>query len=146
MKQFFSNRWFLLVLRVIIGGAFLYAGIVKIQQPQAFADSIASFRLLPDAGINLLAMGLPPLEIITGLMLLIGWKLRLASFTILLLSLIFAIALGQALMRGLVVDCGCFGSGKPSLLKNWLSLGRDVLLIAVSAWLWVREVVRESYL
>jgi hypothetical protein len=54
----------------------------------------------------------------------------------------FAFSIGQLLMRRLQVDCGCFGLGKPSTLKTLLALGRDVLLIAASSWLWVREAVK----
>jgi uncharacterized membrane protein YphA (DoxX/SURF4 family) len=139
MDRFLGNRWFLLLLRLVIGGAFLYAGYLKVRDGVAFADSIASFKLLPSELINLMAMGLPPLEVILGVMLVTGWRGRVASLGVLVLSIIFAFALGQALMRGLQVDCGCFGSGKPSTLKTILALGRDVLLIAASSWLWVRS-------
>ena len=139
MERCLGNRWFLLLLRLVIGGAFLYAGCLKIRDGVAFADSIESFKLLPSELINLMAMGLPPLEVILGMMLVTGWRVRVASFGVLVLSIVFAFALGQALMRGLQVDCGCFGSGKPSTLKTFLALGRDVLLIAASSWLWVRS-------
>jgi uncharacterized membrane protein YphA (DoxX/SURF4 family) len=144
MERCLGNRWFLLLLRLVIGGAFLYAGYLKVRDGVAFADSIASFKILPPAGINLLAMGLPPLEMILGVMLVTGWRVRVASLGVLVLSIIFAFALGQALMRGLQVDCGCFGSGKPSTLKTFLGLGRDVLLIAASSWLWVRGDERST--
>jgi len=141
VNAFFSNRWLILCIRLLLGGVFLYAGFLKMRDPLAFADSIASFRILPNSIINLLALGLPPLEMSVGAMLVIGWRIRLASFAVLLLSMIFALALGQALIRGLEVDCGCFGSGKPSLIKTLLSLGRDILLIAASVWLYTRYVL-----
>ena len=144
MKRLLGHSWFFLLLRLVIGGAFLYAGYLKIREPQAFADSIASFKILPIELINVMALGLPPLEIILGVMLVTGWRMRVASFGVLLLSIIFAFALGQALMRGLQVDCGCFGSGKPSTLKTFLALGRDVLLIAASSWLWVRGAIKKA--
>ncbi|MBE2204054.1 MAG: DoxX family membrane protein [Chthoniobacterales bacterium] len=136
MKRFIFNRWFLFALRVILGAIFTYAGITKIQEPLNFADSIATFQMLPSQLINIFALALPPFEIIVGLMLITGWKVRLATFATLALSVIFAIALGQALVRGLEVDCGCFGSGEPSVLKTWASLGRDILLIAASLLLY----------
>ena len=138
------NRWILVVLRLILGGVFLYAGFLKMRDPLAFADSIASFRLLPDSLINLLALGLPPLEMVVGGMLLVGWRIRLASFAILLLSLVFVIVLSQALIRGLEVDCGCFGSGNPSLGKNLFSLGRDLLLIVGSAWVYKVKILKRK--
>lgn len=136
--KFFSNRWFLLVLRIIIGGVFVYAGTTKVANPQAFADSIATFKLLPPQLINIVALGLPPFEFLLGLMLLSGWKVRPASLAVATLAIVFGIALGQALFRGLAVDCGCFGSGEPSTLKTWASFGRALLLFAGSIWVFRR--------
>jgi uncharacterized membrane protein YphA (DoxX/SURF4 family) len=132
--KFFNNRWFLLVLRLALGGVFLYAGATKVTNPQAFADSIATFKMLPPQLLNIIALGLPPFEILLGLMLISGWKARAASLALAGLSIVFGLALGQALMRGLVVDCGCFGSGEPSPLKTWASFGRAFLLLAGSLW------------
>jgi len=132
--KFFNNRWFLLALRLTIGGIFLYAGTTKIINPQAFADSIATFKMLPVQVINIVALGLPPFEILLGLMLISGWKARAASLAVAGLAIVFGIALGQALIRGLAVDCGCFGSGEPSVLKTWASFGRALLLFAGSFW------------
>ena len=124
-------------VRIPMGGLFLYSGILKVASPQPFADSIASFEIVPHAVIGLVALGLPPLEILLGALLVSGSRMRAASFGALLLSVVFGLALGQALARGLQVDCGCLGSGQPSLLKTWFSLGRDILLIAASGWLYI---------
>lgn len=134
MRRFFENRWFLLVLRLALGGVFLFAGTTKAINPQAFADSIATFKMLPPQLINIVALGLPPFEILLGLMLVSGWKARAASLAVAGLSIVFGVALGQALIRGLVVDCGCFGSGEPSTLKTWASFGRAFALGAASVW------------
>lgn len=135
MRRFFENRWFVLALRVLIGGIFVYAGITKVINPQAFADSIATFQMLPPQLINIVALGLPPFEILIGLMLVTGWNVRAASLAVIGLSVVFGVALGQALVRGLAVDCGCFGSGEPSTLKTWASFGRALLLLVISFWI-----------
>lgn len=144
MKRFLFDRWPLFILRLLVGGVFVYAGITKVQQPLNFADSIATFQVIPTQLINILAIALPPFEIIVGVMLIIGWKVRLAAFAIFILTVIFAIALSQALTRGLEVDCGCFGSGKPSVWKTWASLGRDILLIAASVWIYGACSIRKG--
>jgi len=136
MRRFFENRWFLLFLRMVLGGVFLYAGTTKISNPQAFADSIATFKLLPAQLINIVALGLPPFEILLGLMLISEWKARAATLAVAGLAIVFVLALGQALIRGLVVDCGCFGSGEPSTLKTWISFGRAFVLFASSLWIY----------
>jgi uncharacterized membrane protein YphA (DoxX/SURF4 family) len=140
MKTFLLNRRGQLILRVIAGGVFIYAGVLKALAPQEFADNIAAYQLLPVAFINLLTLSLPVFEIITGLMLITGFQLRIAAFSALVLSMVFGVALGSALARGLKIDCGCFGSGSPSTLKTWFSLGRDALLGGV-AWLILCQAV-----
>jgi putative oxidoreductase len=139
MRRFFEKHWFLLALRLALGGVFLYAGTTKVVNPQAFADSIATFKILPPQLINIVALGLPPFEILLGLMLISGWKSRAASLAVAGLAVIFGIALGQALARGLAVDCGCFGSGEPSTPKTWASFGRALLLVVGSFWISLNE-------
>ena len=124
-------------LRWLVGGIFLYAGILKIGNPQAFADSVATFQLLPSFLIPSLALGLPLFEITCGLLMILGWGRRPAALGILVLAGVFALALLQALLRGLEVDCGCFGGGAPSEGKTWLALGRDVVLGGL-AWVLYR--------
>lgn len=130
MKRFWANCFVLWTLRLLIGGIFIYAGVIKFQDPQAFADSIASFQILPKLSINLFALSLPPFEVIAGTLLIFGRWQRAGAFSILVLTVVFTMALSQALVRGLKVDCGCFGGGEPVAWKTWASLGRDILLIA----------------
>lgn len=137
MRKFLKNRWVLLALRVVIGSVFVYAGATKIGHPLAFADSIATFQVLPPQLVNLVALALPPFEILTGCLLMLGIFQRQAAFALLVLTTLFALFLIQALVRGLEVDCGCFGSGRPSVLKTWASLGRDILLLIAVFWLWM---------
>ena len=119
------------VARVMAALVFVYAGWIKIQAPQTFADSIAAFQLLPAWTSNLLALGLPPYEMIVGGWLLSGWKTRSAAFCALAACGGFLLALFSALIRGLPVECGCFGEAHSSLAPTprlWLAIGRDVLL------------------
>jgi uncharacterized membrane protein YphA (DoxX/SURF4 family) len=133
MKSLIFNHWTQLVFRLILGAVFLYAGFLKFQEPQRFADSIAGFQMLPDSLINLMGLSLPVFEMLAGIMLILGFQLRIAAFSVFILAGVFAAALVFALSRGLKIDCGCFGGGDPSTLKTWLSLGRDVLL-GMMAW------------
>ena len=130
----------MLAIRLVLGGVFVYAGAVKIAAPQVFADSIATYQFAPAALINLIALSLPPLEVLMGLVLLSGFKKRAANFSILLLMSMFLIFLAQALLRGLNVDCGCFGGGEPSKWKPWISLGRDIL-IWIAAFALYRDAI-----
>jgi len=144
MRSVIFNRWTQFTFRLILGAVFVYAGFLKFQEPQRFADSIAGFQMVPDSIINLMALSLPVFEMTVGALLVCGFQRRLAAFSVLILSWLFVVALVSALARGLKIDCGCFGGGEPSILKTWLSMGRDVLL-GLLAWLVWQTELQTSY-
>jgi putative oxidoreductase len=133
------NRWVQLALRVGLGGFFVWAGILKVMDPQEFADNIAAYQILPYSIINFAATSLPVFEILVGAMLVIGFQVEVAAFSVLILCGIFAVALASALIRGLKIDCGCLGGGAPSTVKMWFSLGRDFLFGSVAWFLFVQK-------
>ncbi len=110
-------RWLELAMRLVLGAVFIYAGCVKIGDPQALADSIASFQILPRALIVPLALGLSPFEIASGVLVVVGWPRRIGALAVLIVTSVFCVALGSALARGIIVDCGCFGVGTPAGTK-----------------------------
>jgi uncharacterized membrane protein YphA (DoxX/SURF4 family) len=140
VKKILACYWLLLVFKISIGIIFVYAGIIKMINPMAFADSIATFQLLPAYLINILALGLPPFEVLMGLLLIIGKWQREAAFAILILCLAFCLVLIQALIRGLEVDCGCFGGSTPSVWKTWFTLSRDLVLVCIIGFIYLRLV------
>lgn len=46
------------------------------------------------------------------------------------------VALGSAIARGIVIDCGCFGSEEPSVGAAWRALLRDIPVLAAALWLY----------
>jgi len=126
--------WLVRLAGMGVGGVFIYAGSLKIGAPLAFADSVASFRLLPVALINPVALSLPIFEILVGLSLIVGVRRRACAMMIAVMCGFFAVALIQALARGIEVDCGCFGGGVPSTVKTVWALGRDLILGALAWW------------
>ena len=136
--RFLDNAWFLAGLRWLLGLIFLYAGVAKWRAPQDFADSVASFWILPYSDINVLALSLPCFEVLTAVLLLTGWRQRAAALAVIVMTSVFAAAMLTALAKGLSVDCGCFGGGTPSRLHTWISLGRDLLLLGAAALLYAR--------
>ena len=136
------------ILRLALSAIFLYAGVAKMRGAQGFAESVASFRLLPGALITPTALTLPPLEILGAALALSGGRLRrIGAFCLFALLIAFMTALLSALTRGLQVDCGCFGTDHFDILsptKNiWVALGRDMVLGAV-AWVLYADARRQS--
>ena len=130
---------------MLLSGLFAYAGAVKMRDAGAFAESVASFRLLPDVLIAPVALGLPPLEVLAALSALAGGRWgRAGAFALMILLLVFTAAVASALARGLPVDCGCFGPDRLDVLsppKNlWFGLARDVALVAAAGFLYADRV------
>lgn len=134
----FHRDYTVIAVTLAIATVFIYAGIDKFRDPLQFADSIYAFGILPAAFINLLAMGLPVFEIASGLLLLTPSVKRVGALAVALTSMVFFLALLSALLRGLTLDCGCFGSGTPSRPRMWLELGLDAMLFSGSMFVYFR--------
>ncbi len=137
-----SRRYAVTAVSLAIAAVFIYAGIDKIRDPLQFADSIAAFAILPAVLINLLAMGLPPFEIACGLLLIGPWTRRVGSLAVAIILVVFIIALSSALLRGLTLDCGCFGVGAPSRPRMWLELALDAALLSGALFVYLRSISR----
>lgn len=133
-----------LAVSVAMAGIFIYAAIDKIRDPLQFADSVAAFGILPAVFVSLLALALPPFEIACGLLMLAPRTRRIGALAITLLSAIFFTALASALLRGLTLDCGCFGAGAPSRPRMWLELVLDMVLFASALCVYLRSIARPS--
>ncbi len=137
-----SRRYAVHAVSLAMAAVFIYAGIDKIRDPLQFADSIAAFAILPAVLINLLAMGLPPFEIACGLLLIGPWTRRVGSLAVAVILVVFMIALSSALLRGLTLDCGCFGVGAPSRPRMWLELALDAALLSGALFVYLRSISR----
>ncbi|MEI7432158.1 MAG: MauE/DoxX family redox-associated membrane protein [Betaproteobacteria bacterium] len=122
------------LLRMLVGGAFVVAGALKVADPAKFALDVSHYRLVPYELINLVAILLPWIEITSGLFVLAGIWLRAAALVITSLTVMFLVLIVSALARGLNIECGCFGTvgGKHIGLVN---LVIDSALLALSALL-----------
>lgn len=106
--KFLSNKYFQLAIRVILGGLFIYASIGKIFDPQAFAKAVNNYQILPVGLANFVAMTVPYIEFFAGTFLIIGKYKKGAALLIGVMLVVFMIAMGSALARGLNIACGCF--------------------------------------
>jgi uncharacterized membrane protein YphA (DoxX/SURF4 family) len=125
------------LVRIGLGLVFLYAGVIKIIDPVAFAGSLAAYKIMPYALNYLVAAVLPWIEAVCGLLLVIGYRVRAASFIVIAMNMVFIVALGSTIVRGLDVDCGCFRQGGEKT-PAWMAILRDVLFLA-AAFLLVRQ-------
>ncbi len=122
-----------LLVRVALGGVFLYAGVIKAYDVRGFADDIANYQLLPAALVPLAAAALPWVEIGAALALIAGRWTRAASLLVGAMMAVFTVALLQAFARGIDLTCGCFGGDAPA---DWTTLVRDLALLGAAAFVY----------
>lgn len=123
------------LIGIIIGGLFIYAGVVKIIEPLEFARDIDNYKMLPwQLGVSL-ALYLPWLEIFCGLALITRILYRGGVLIVTTLMTVFIIASIVAKARGLDVSCGCFGHASKYLNFSWhLALDFALLIGLVALW------------
>src|SRR5467141_2441674 len=120
--------------RLVLGGIFIYAGYSKAFLPNHtlwplfflkfsistnlanFALQVEAFKLLPPWGVQFVAHTLPFAEIALGLLLIIGWQLRIWAVLSTLLILGFFAAVVRSYAAGMQINCGCFATPEPLTL------------------------------
>ena len=107
MKKYFKGT-LVILCRLVLGGVFIYASLDKIANPAEFAKAIGNYHVLPFGLENLLALFLPWLELITGILLIAGIMVDGATILIISMNIVFIFAISQALARGISIECGCF--------------------------------------
>jgi uncharacterized membrane protein YphA (DoxX/SURF4 family) len=123
------------VLRVILGGLFAYAGYLKLVQPwQLFAADIAEYQVVPMWAATFIARSLPWFEILLGLMVIVGRWTRTSTVLLSGILMVFFSLMVRAKLQGKEIDCGCFGSGEPI---SWKTLLRDGSMLAGALFLTV---------
>lgn len=127
-----------LIVRLALAGMFLAAGAAKIGDPNALAEAIGNYRMLPDALVVALAGILPVAEVLVALALIAGPCVQGAGLLGALMLGAFAGAMAQSKLRGIDLECGCFGATAHTQV-SWAKVALNVVLGTLSAWIaWAR--------
>jgi uncharacterized membrane protein YphA (DoxX/SURF4 family) len=124
------HKYLLLIFRLIVGGAFFAAGLLKVGDPLEFAQNIKNFRAVSYELSFLAALILPWVEILCGALLITGILRQPSALLVSGLLVGFIILVGVTIARGIDTDCGCFGS--LSHKADWLLLVQDGILLFFS--------------
>ncbi len=142
------RRIIILLGRIVLAVIFIYAGYSKIFVPNHmfgslfmakfsvmsnlsnFGQQVASYKLLPPAGVDFVAHTLPFAEILMGLLLLIGWRLRIWGTIVSLMLFGFLAMVTRAYLLHMEINCGCFGTPEPVSLKKIIEDG-SMLALAI---------------
>ena len=131
-------QWFSTAVRFVLAGVFLAAGGLKAVDPQSSVAAVRAYRLLPASLETVVGWGLPFAEIALGLLLVVGAFTRLMAVVSALVLAVFVAAVVSASVRGLSIDCGCFGGGgtvAPGQADYTGEILRDTMLLLLALWL-----------
>ena len=120
MTALFRNPRMHLLLRLLLGAFFVYASLDKIWDPAAFAKIVYQWQVVGPVPSNLVAVTLPWIELLAGLLLLAGaWK-RESALVVALMLVVFIAAAGSVMARGIDVEnCGCVSVAKAEAPSAW---------------------------
>ena len=133
--------------RLLLGGIFVYAGYAKLVYPNhnlwpyfmlkfsistnlsTFAFQVQSYKVLGAEGASLVAHTLPFVEIVLGMLLLIGWKFRICAAIVTAVLAGFLTLVTRAYLLHMEINCGCFGTPEP---LTGMTVLRDSALVALA--------------
>jgi uncharacterized membrane protein YphA (DoxX/SURF4 family) len=117
--------------RLLLGPIFIYAGYSKIFLPNTnfwplfflklsinmnlsnFGLQVDAFKMVPPAGVEFVAHTLPFAEIILGMLVLIGWRLRIWASLLTVIMVGFFFVVLRAYLLHMNINCGCFATPEP---------------------------------
>lgn len=107
INNILDNPYLNLVSRILIGLLFIFAAVPKIADPALFAKEIGNYGIIPFFFLNIMSLTLPWVELICGIFLMSGLRLKTSSAISIFLYTIFTLAVAIALIKGLSIKCGC---------------------------------------
>ena len=134
------------IARIIVGVLFIFSGLVKANDPLGLSYKMQEFFDLWgmsqfNSSTLLMSVLMNAFEIIAGFALLLGWRIKLFSWLLLLLIIFFTFLTGYAFLSGQFKNCGCFGDCLPITPKT--SFIKDLLLLALISFLfWQRNKIK----
>lgn len=135
-----SPPWLQISFRVLLGGIFIWAGIIKLMDLNYFVESVSNFQIPPfstEPWDMWVGYTLPAFELIVGSCLILGVLYKGAIVSSAALSAVFLAAIFSVHIRGLNIECGCFG--KALTFKNYYThmavLAGMVAIALALAWM-----------
>lgn len=123
----------LAVIRIALGVLLVYSGFFKALDPAGFGRIVKAYEILPDSLVPYAATVIPYCEMILGVLLAAGYRIKPSSLILMALMAVFSIAIAVNVIRGNSFDCGCFELNRFGIEEriSWLLVLRDLALFGV---------------
>jgi putative oxidoreductase len=126
--------------RIVLGTIFIVASIEKLERPWDFGRAIYAYQLLTGPLAYLIspvAIIMPALEFVTGFFLIINRLVRPSALLILAMNIVFMVAIGSVMVRGMNIDCGCgldtgFIAAIAGTQAGWGAMTRDIVILMMN--------------
>lgn len=122
----------ILAVRFLLASVFMLAGLAKIPHRREFTRLVRRYGVLPPGLVAPVAALLPPLELVCGLCLAVGFSTAPIAAVLGVILGAFTVVVAANLLRGNEIDCGCFNISGPSRI-SWFLVGRNLVLGAMAA-------------
>ncbi|MBU6348438.1 MAG: DoxX family membrane protein [Actinomycetales bacterium] len=149
LRKLLSNPKIGLISRLVLSGILLIAGGAKFfEGGYAAQRAINAYKVFPPSWAPFLGYALPGLEILLGILLLVGIFVRISAVITAVLMAGFIAGIASVWARGYSIDCGCFGGGgevsptgknlryTKEILRDFLFMG-----LAVQLAIWPRTTL-----
>src|SRR3954465_2107996 len=108
-------KYFLWVLRIVVGVLFIFSGVVKANDPMGLVYKMNEFYEVMHLDFMMqfsfyFSIIMITFEIASGVAILAGYASRLFTTLLLLLNIFFLFLTGYAMFSGKIKECGCFGA------------------------------------
>src|SRR5882724_1013712 len=141
-------KLFINISRVVVGVLFIFSGIIKANDPLGLSYKMQEFFEVwnihwLDNFTLAFSVLMIVFEVVAGVAILLGWRMKLFSWLLLLLIVFFTFLTGYAYLSGKIRECGCFGNCIP--LTAGESFTKDLVLLALILFLFInRQKIRAS--
>ena len=113
MKKTFLNS-----ARLLVGILFIFSGLIKANDPLGLSYKMQEFfEVWNMAALDPYTLAFSVImivfEILAGVAVILGWRMRLFAWLLLILIIFFSFLTGYAVLSGKIRECGCFGNCIP---------------------------------
>ena len=130
------------ISRMVVGVLFIFSGLIKANDPLGLSYKMEEFFdvwhfHLFDRYALFFSVLMIVFEIVAGAAILLGWRMKLFSWLLLLLIIFFSFLTGYAFLSGKIHECGCFGNCIP--LSSGESFTKDLVLLVLILFLFIYQ-------
>ncbi|MEI6523595.1 MAG: DoxX family protein, partial [Bacteroidota bacterium] len=138
-------KYIVAICRILVGVLFIISGLIKANDPIGFSYKLQEYFevfgmefFVPFA--LTLSVLITVFEIVCGVATLIGSRMKLFSWLLLLMIIFFTFLTFYSAYFNKVTDCGCFGDALH--LTPWQSFTKDIVLLVwiLPIFLWRNKI------